>query len=306
MPCYNSANTIDDSIMSVLKQSYHKFELLVIDDGSNDDTIERVMSFKDSRIRIIKQKRNQGVALSRNAGLLKMQGKWVQFLDSDDYIYPEKFEKQLSVSADADIVLSDCEIVYPDGRRVQFESLHESGYLQIEDFIYTNPILIHAPLIRRSIIGQDHFFNPSFCHEDWAFWIHLASTKPYLAYLPDILSTYNRRLGSRSFDLIENYRNRIDCLTNIRNRAFCMDPDLQIHFDNSILNNKYRLTKMLFKSGRIEEGDKVFCSIEGVLDKKYNRVLQSERLRGVCVAFMKKILGWIRFYLPAKFFLLWL
>ncbi len=96
MPSYNTARFIADSISSVFCQTYTNWELIIVDDCSNDDTDSIVASFKDDRIKYFKNEKNSGAAVSRNRALREAKGKWIAFLDSDDLWYPEKLEKQIS------------------------------------------------------------------------------------------------------------------------------------------------------------------------------------------------------------------
>lgn len=96
MPSYNTGVYIKETIQSVLNQTYKNWELIIVDDCSNDNTDEIVLSFlKDQRIRFIKNKKNSGAALSRNRALREAKGKWIAFLDSDDLWVPEKLERQI-------------------------------------------------------------------------------------------------------------------------------------------------------------------------------------------------------------------
>ena len=96
MPSYNTAEYIGESIKSVLNQTYSNWELIIVDDCSNDNTDEIVASFNDERIKYIKNEKNSGAAISRNRALREAKGKWIAFLDSDDLWMPEKLEKQIS------------------------------------------------------------------------------------------------------------------------------------------------------------------------------------------------------------------
>lgn len=95
MPSWNTAKWIGESIQSVLLQTYHNWELIIVDDCSTDNTNEVVASFKDSRIKYFKNESNLGAALSRNRALREAVGEWIAFLDSDDLWFPEKLEKML-------------------------------------------------------------------------------------------------------------------------------------------------------------------------------------------------------------------
>jgi len=95
MPSYNTGRYIKESIDSVLAQTYKNWELIIVDDCSKDDTDEVIASFKDERIKYLKNEKNSGAAVSRNRGLCEAKGKWIAFLDSDDIWEPEKLELQL-------------------------------------------------------------------------------------------------------------------------------------------------------------------------------------------------------------------
>ena len=96
MPSYNTGPFITESIDSVLAQTFTNWELIIVDDCSNDNTNKILATFHDERIKYLKNKRNCGAAISRNRALREAKGKWIAFLDSDDLWYPEKLEKQLS------------------------------------------------------------------------------------------------------------------------------------------------------------------------------------------------------------------
>lgn len=95
MPSYNAAQYIEKSIKSVQSQTYKKWELIIVDDCSTDNTVEIIRQVNDSRIRLFENKLNSGAAISRNKALREARGKWVAFLDADDIWVPEKLEKQL-------------------------------------------------------------------------------------------------------------------------------------------------------------------------------------------------------------------
>ncbi len=96
MPSWNTGRFIGESIQSVLSQTYKKWELIIVDDCSTDNTDEIVASFDDERIRYFRNDKNSGAALTRNKAMREARGEWIAFLDSDDLWMPEKLEKQLS------------------------------------------------------------------------------------------------------------------------------------------------------------------------------------------------------------------
>lgn len=97
MPVYNVESYIKESIESVLNQTYSDFELLIIDDGSTDNTVDRIMEFSDSRIRLIKKDKNLGLIDSLNLGFKQAKGEYIARMDGDDISAPNRFQKQLDV-----------------------------------------------------------------------------------------------------------------------------------------------------------------------------------------------------------------
>ena len=97
MPSYNCGEYIKDTILSVQAQTYKNWEIIFMDDCSNDDTIRRVSELreKEPRIRLFQNKFNSGAAVSRNNALREAKGRWITFLDSDDLWEPTKLEKQV-------------------------------------------------------------------------------------------------------------------------------------------------------------------------------------------------------------------
>lgn len=126
VPVYNSENYLEQCIKSICKQSYGELEIILIDDGSKDNSFSICQSFaqKDSRIRVLHQN-NKGVSSARNAGLEYASGDYVTFVDSDDYIDENMYSSMVEISQEynADVVMCDCIKEYSD-----------------YSYIYTHPI----------------------------------------------------------------------------------------------------------------------------------------------------------------------
>ena len=95
IPTYNRAHLIGRSIQSVLNQTYQDFEIIIVDDGSTDDTEDVIRNFNDSRIIYIRHKENKGPSAARNTGIKASKGEFIAFQDSDDEWFPEKLDKQI-------------------------------------------------------------------------------------------------------------------------------------------------------------------------------------------------------------------
>ncbi len=94
-PCYNSEKYISQTLNSIFAQTESDFELLIVDDNSNDRSVEIIESYKDKRIKLIKNKENKGAAYCRNIALANATGEYIAFLDSDDLWNKEKLSKQI-------------------------------------------------------------------------------------------------------------------------------------------------------------------------------------------------------------------
>lgn len=108
MPAYNAAQYIEQSIESVLKQSYTNWELIIVDDCSIDDTYKIVekLCLNEKRIKLFRMNENSGVAMARNFAISMSRGKYIAFLDSDDLWLPDKLEKQLNLMQEKKAVIS--------------------------------------------------------------------------------------------------------------------------------------------------------------------------------------------------------
>jgi glycosyltransferase involved in cell wall biosynthesis len=128
IPCYNAERWVGEAIRSALKQTYSPVEVIVIDDGSTDRSLDFIKSFKDE-IRW-ETGPNRGGDYARNRGFALSAGKYIQFLDADDYLLPSKIERQMQVLENrrADVVYEDCQVLFEnaDGSR-KWGSLEVSG-----------------------------------------------------------------------------------------------------------------------------------------------------------------------------------
>lgn len=116
MPTYKCGRFIEKSIRSVQAQTYKNWELIIVDDCSGDDTVQRVSELReqDSRILLIQNEKNSGAAVTRNKALLAAKGRWIAFLDSDDLWEPTKLEKQIKFMKENNYAFSYHEYVEID------------------------------------------------------------------------------------------------------------------------------------------------------------------------------------------------
>lgn len=132
VPTYNSEAYIKQALQSVFNQSYSNWELILVDDGSSDSTVDIARNFQDRRLKILQNNCNQGVSYSRNRGIKEARGKWIALLDSDDWYASKRLEKLVSVGdrRDADLVADDLFLI-EDGQKHPWSSLLGENQAQL-------------------------------------------------------------------------------------------------------------------------------------------------------------------------------
>jgi len=183
MPNYNYGQFIEESICSVLNQTYKNLELIIIDNYSDDNTDEIISKFSDNRMKVYKFNNNGVIAASRNFGISKCSGDIVAFIDSDDIWLPNKLEKQLSCFSNNEIVCVGSNFI-PIGEthyckyKIPINSNEMYRDFTYSDIALFNPVINSTVLIKRNTLlelgGLDE--NPDFrCIEDWELWLRLSS-----------------------------------------------------------------------------------------------------------------------------------
>jgi glycosyltransferase involved in cell wall biosynthesis len=228
IPAFNAAPFVGRAVRSVLSQTHRALDLIVVDDGSTDDTTKVLRGFGD-QIRWFAQA-NRGPAAARNLGLAHARGEVVMFLDADDWILPHKLERQLPLvreHAAAHWTYCDIEYVNEKGGPVGLAS-ERFGYTTrpalggwlFPQLIHGNFIPVHAPLIRRACVDAVGVFDedPDMVGlEDWEFLLRLAD-RFEASYAPDVLGGCLVRSGSLSADPAARDRRRFALLDRARVR----------------------------------------------------------------------------------------
>src|SRR5215210_5416608 len=183
IPCYNQAHFLPEAIQSVLSQSYQNFEVLVIDDGSKDDTPEVASDFsaKDPRVRLIKQE-NRGLAGARNRGLAESRGEYVVFMDSDDRLVGEALEvgvRELASHPGCAFVSGQFRAIAVDGSpfwRPYDPPVERDGYVMLLQYCFGMPAVV---MYRRWVFGEVGGFDSSVdAAADWDLYLRIARRFP--------------------------------------------------------------------------------------------------------------------------------
>ncbi len=178
IPVYNRAHLLPRTLDGVLKQTFTDFEVLIVDDCSQDDPASVVAGFQDPRLRYLRQPENRGVAAARNRGLREARAPFVAFLDDDDEWFPEKLALQVelfrSAPPDVGLIYTGVETVSGDGSRtLQIPSARGDLYREL----LARNILHGAPasaMMRRNVIRDVGFFDEDLpAIEDYDYWLRI-------------------------------------------------------------------------------------------------------------------------------------
>lgn len=204
MATYNSSLTVVDSIQSVLQQSITDFELLVIDNGSTDNTIELVRNIilHDSRVKLLLCL-DKGASFARNCGIEKSTGEYIAFLDSDDLWKTDKLERQLNFMLANDIAIS-CTAYHPfstdNSRTKTFRVRTVPHIIDFHSLLYSCKVGCSTVIFNREKLNS--FMFPNINKEDYALWLNITKAGFDIYGFGDALTMYrvsNSSLSGNKF-----------------------------------------------------------------------------------------------------------
>ncbi|MGI8499583.1 MAG: glycosyltransferase [Hassallia sp.] len=239
IPAYNCAKTIKETIESVLNQSFTDFELLVINDGSTDSTLDIVSQIEDCRIKIFSYK-NAGGNVSRNRGINHAVGEFISFLDADDIWTPEKLATQLQAidkNPTTKVAYSWTDYIDENGKFVSSGthiSLNGNVYEQllVKNFLEngSNPLIC-----RDALLAVGGFDESLVAGQDWDMWLRLARDFNFVA-VPEVQILYRISANSVSCNLA---RQEKACL-QVLNKAYSTSPESLQHLKAYSFANLYK------------------------------------------------------------------
>lgn len=200
LPVYNREKLVEQAITSILKQDFQDFELIVVDDGSTDQTINVVKSFKDKRIKIHCLEQNLGNANGRNVAIRMAQGEYLAIMDSDDVSMKDRLSKQkdyLDTHPEIDMLGSQA-IKVTDSKVGKMQHPLEDGVIKARLLRLDGSCMIHPTcMMRASFLNKHHLEYPIIkTDSDHGLWINALSHGVKFASLPDYLLFYRRHPGN--------------------------------------------------------------------------------------------------------------
>ena len=202
MPAYNTENTIVTAIESILEQSYTNLELVIINDGSEDSTLEKIQSINDPRITLITIEKNAGIVASLNAGLSSARGEYIARMDADDFSRKTRLASQVEfLNSNAGVGV--CGTAYQkfterigDGPAVQHPTDHQEI---MDNFLLGRCVISHpTAMIRGELLNSEIKYQESFTYcEDFYLWFKLSKVTRF-ANLKEVLLDYRISSGAIS------------------------------------------------------------------------------------------------------------
>jgi glycosyltransferase involved in cell wall biosynthesis len=239
IPVYNGEKTIRETINCVLNQSLSDFELLVVNDGSKDSTLEIVSRIQDPRLKVFSYP-NAGLAATRNRGISLSSSDYISFIDADDLWTPDKLEAQLKALEDnpqAAIAYS-----WTDCIDESSQFLRKGGYLTVNGDVYSQLLVVDFlesgsnPLFRKQALIEVGGFDESLtAAEDWDILLRLAARYPFVAVpSPQILYRVSATSMSANVE-----RQEATCL-KVLERAYSQAPASLKYLKKYSMANLYK------------------------------------------------------------------
>ncbi|MBE9192478.1 glycosyltransferase family 2 protein [Gloeocapsopsis crepidinum LEGE 06123] len=236
IPVYKVEKYIAETVRSVLQQTYSDFELLLVDDGSPDASVEVCQNICDPRIKILRQ-HNQGPAAARNLGIRHAQGEYIAFIDGDDLWLPQKLEKHLEHlhnSPAVGVSFSRSAFIDEAGHSLNSYQMPVLRDINPNSIVLCNPVGNgSAPVVRRAVLEaikfecdrngttEDCYFDPQLHRsEDVECWLRIAlQTNWQIEGIPDVLTLYRVNSGGLSANLYKQLESWETVLDKTRDYA---------------------------------------------------------------------------------------
>lgn len=250
MPAFNAEKYLKESVDSILNQTYKNWELLIINDGSSDNTEKLISEYvaQDSRIFGLENEGNKGLVFTRNKGLQAAKGKYVANLDSDDIAYPNRLNLQINyLEENPNVVLlgSSCELIDEKGNHLGFEK-REIGQNQIKSvLVFSNYFINSTVVIRREKLENLSYADNYAPAEDYQLVTQLKDSGE-LVNLEEVLVKY--RLHGNNISTI-NKKEQDDAIRRIHKNLILElgvqfnEPELRLH------------SQLVVEKGRVKEAE---------------------------------------------------
>ena len=317
IPVYNSQQFIGPAVLALQEQTYPNLEIIIVDDGSSDGSLEEALHFESFTCKVIKQV-NSGAAVARNTGLKHASGDFIQFLDVDDLLSDDKIEKQVKALEEHKNAVAVCnyinfsnesELIDGGKKEDQFAFIYSSdspvdflinlygGMNGRSHFIQTN-----SWLVPRSVIDKAGEWRSYRCpDDDGEFFARVLLASEGIIYVPGVYNYYRRTNSEANLSQKSGKKYLQNTLLTI---------DLKHSYLNSHSNNRSAISKAIATqylnfAVSVYPENKVLSKIAYKRYKSFNVKVLLPKLGGTFIELIKNILGWktarlLKYYLREK------
>ena len=264
MPVYNDAPYLNEAIDSILDQSFSNFEFIIINDGSTDNSLEIIKSYRDKRIILIQNEKNQGIAKTLNLGMEHVKGEYVARMDGNDVAYIERFELQneiLDNNRNIGLVTCHSKVVNDEGEFLYNHIKEISPNLSQISIFFKNYIAHSTVMIKRSIM-HNPVYDINCAAEDYDLWIKLASSTQFYIVPKILMKIRLKKDGLNKLNktnMIKAHKNIIS--TKLNELQICptdWEIDFHYNFAKKPLYDTKEAYLILRYLGRLYKGNKKF------------------------------------------------
>lgn len=278
MPVFNGEKFLKKAIQSIIDQTYTTFNLIIINDGSTDQTEEIILSFNDSRITYIKNEHNLKLIRTLNKGLDLATGKYIARMDADDISMPCRFEKQIAFlenNLDCGVCGTWAKCINSEGKQTGRIKNPTSNEMIRVSLMFTSP-LIHPTIMIRSEIAKALKYREEAIHaEDYDLWCRIANEQRYkIENLPSYLLLYRWHDMNMSVEHTDKQQKTKRDLIKIQIEKLIPNVD-EINLDSHLLSfSLFRFGKKLQINIKTVENAKHWLenlSIKNLKNQVYNQ-----------------------------------
>jgi glycosyltransferase involved in cell wall biosynthesis len=226
IPVYNGEDYIKETLESIFEQTYKTIEVIIVDDGSTDDS-EKVIAEYDDRVTYIKQS-NAGPAAARNNGVRHATGEYVAFLDADDIWMPEKLSRQISIMQDNDAGFSHTgSLVFDEQKEFDYRPKSQPEVMSAQEafdtLFFSNFITTSTVVVNRIVLSEAGFFDEDpglFAVEDYDLWLRVVQ-RTNVSCIDEPLLKYRFHADGISKNIDRSYQHE----KNVIDKWYKNDPE---------------------------------------------------------------------------------
>ncbi|MCM8512866.1 glycosyltransferase family 2 protein [Acinetobacter bereziniae] len=259
IPCYNHECFIQDCIISVLDQTYQNIELIIIDDGSHDDSIKRIQEMlqicKQRFVRFeFRYRQNKGLSATLNEALEWCQGEYYSTIASDDILIKDKIEKQINIflKQDKDIlaIMGSAYLINENNEIIGSDEVFEDIIYDFDEiFMHQHRLLAPTQLIKSQAIKDVGGYKDNMIIEDWYMWLKLTRNGKILA-VPDFFVKYRQHENNTTKQLEKMHQGRLQLISQFQHEKLYDKALFNVYWINSMedlrFSSKNKL-KVIFK-----------------------------------------------------------